>query len=128
MQQSSTRRGEKIGWLGGWLGSFVWILALALVALWQGHFIVGLIGLILFSISLIGSWWYMPWRHPTTRYWRLLLPLYLLETVAVIWAIWSSGGWQASGLDWSIAVVLLPLLSPFFTFGRRCWGEDERHT
>ncbi|MBB1126583.1 hypothetical protein [Thiospirillum jenense] len=128
MPQLPTRRGKKIGWLGGWLGSIVWICALALVAFWQGKFIAGLLGLSIFIVSLIAGWWFMPWRHPTTRYWRLLLPLYLLEMVALIWAVWTSGGWQASGLHWSMLAVLLPLLSPFFTLGWRCWTDDERHS
>ena len=43
----ASRAGEKLGWLGGWAGGFLWVLALAILFLLRGQLVDGLVGLAL---------------------------------------------------------------------------------
>jgi hypothetical protein len=44
---TASRAGEKLGWLGGWAGGFLWVLALAILFL-RGQLVDGLVGLVPF--------------------------------------------------------------------------------
>lgn len=121
MQQ---RRGEQIGWLVGWAGAFLWIIALAVLFLARGQVIAGLIGLALAALGYGAVVLFRPWRYPHTRYWRLLLAPYLLLLVAVPWAVWGFGPEAAAELTWWHAMILLPVLSPFASIGWRRWNGD----
>jgi hypothetical protein len=116
--------GAKIGWLAGWLGSFSWVVALAIVFLLQGSTYFGLLGIGLFSLAMILAWYLTPWRYPHIRYWRLMLPLYLVLFLAIIWAIQGFGGWTASGLTLWQVWIMLPLCGPFVTIGWRRWCDQ----
>jgi len=70
MTMADTRRGEKLGWLGGFAGAFLWIPALAVVFLVQGKPLAGLIGFALGALGYGLVVWFRPWRFPET-------PLYL---------------------------------------------------
>ena len=121
-----TRRGEKLGWLGGFAGGFLWILVLALVFLGRGELVAGLVGLA-FSVLGYGAVVRLsPWRYPDTPYWRLLLPPYLALVAAVPWAIWGFGPEEAAGLNWWQLMPLLALFSPFVTIGSRRWRDGDQ--
>jgi len=122
----TTRRGEALGWLIGWLGSLAWLVALAWLLTARGAWLMGAAGGALFVLGLTLTWRLAPWRHPETPYWRLLLPLYLPLGVGVTWAIAASGGWASSGLSGWEALWCVPLLSPLFTIGARRWQDGER--
>ncbi len=47
-----TRRGEKVGWIGGWLGGFLWLAILSVIWLVQGESTKGAIGLGIVSAAV----------------------------------------------------------------------------
>lgn len=119
------RKGEKIGWTLGWLGGFVWVGVVSIVFLAQGKWLQGILGLILFGIAIVIILLMVPWRHPSTPYWKLMLLPYLVFFASVPWAIWAFGGINATDLDaWNLA-WLVPLLIPFGVMSKRTW-DDRR--
>ncbi len=121
----NNRNGEKIGWIGGWLGSFIWVLALAVMFLFQGKGREGIIGLVLVGLGVFYVFSCAPWKSPQTPYWQLMIRLYAVFLTAVVWALWAFGGLQGSGLNGWFLLLLLPVLSPLFTLGRRTWSQFE---
>ncbi|MBK5940217.1 hypothetical protein, partial [Halochromatium roseum] len=109
----STRRGEPLGWLLGWAGGFLWIIALALVFLVRGQIAAGLSGFALVAIGYGAVVRYPPWRAPRTRYWRLMLLPMLAMLAGVPWAILGFGPEAAGQLNPWQALIVLPVLSPF---------------
>ena len=118
------RSGEKTGWIGGWLGGFIWVVILAIIVLVQGKLLSGLIGLAIAGAAvayvLVGA----PWRHPDTPYWKLMLPVYVLFFVAIAWALWAADDVYSLALNRWHVFLLLPLLTPFWTTGRRRWSDS----
>jgi len=86
------RRGEKTGWLGGWLGGFLWLCLLSIAWLVQGKIIYGLLAMGLFLMALCLIIVLGPWKHPETKYWKLMLPVYFIFLTAVSLFIWLGGG------------------------------------
>jgi hypothetical protein len=125
MSTPTSRRGEKIGWTGGILGGFLWVLLLAIIRLFQGEFASGFIGLILFAAALFLIGTLAPWRRPATSYWMLFLPIYVLLGLAVAWAVWIYQGLDYSGFSLWNLLILPVFLIPFFTAGRRRWTDGE---
>ncbi len=119
------RGSEKVGWAGGWLGGFIWVLALGIVFLVQGRTGKGLVGLALFALAAFMVFMFAPWRRPDTPYWELMLPLYFLFFSTAGWAIWAYGGWKVSGLGWWKLSWVLPMLMPLGTAGGRTWNEPR---
>lgn len=119
------RRGEKIGWVGGWLGGFLWIFLLGAIWTMQGKVFQGLAGLGLAVLAVSAILTTAPWRHPTTPYWRLLLPIYLLLAVCIAWAVWAWGGMREVGLTWWSLWWVIPMLIPMGTAGNRCWNDGR---
>jgi len=117
------RNGEKIGWIGGWLGSFLWVLVLAVVFLFQGKRNAGIFGLALAGLGVFYILSCAPWKCPETPYWKLMVRLYAVLLAAVAWVVWSFGGWRAAGLSWWNLFLLLPVLTPLLTIGRRTWNQ-----
>jgi len=117
------RNGEKIGWIGGWLGSFLWVLVLAVVFLFQGKWNAGIFGLALAGLGAFYILSCAPWKSPGTPYWKLMVRLYAVLLAAVAWVVWSFGGWRTAGLSWWNLFLLLPVLTPLFTIGRRTWND-----
>ncbi|MCF7978333.1 MAG: hypothetical protein K9L82_09990, partial [Chromatiaceae bacterium] len=110
-----TRRAEQLGWLLGWAGGYLWILALALVFLVRGQLAVGLSGLALAALGYGAVVQGRPWRAPRTRYWRLMLLPYLAMLAGVPWAIWGFGpdaaGLRRGGAGSALARSAHPLLA-----------------
>lgn len=121
----SQRTGEKFGWVGGWLGGFLWVVILSVIFFVQGKVIPGLIGVGIACAAVVAIVAAAPWRHPETPYWKLMVPVYLAFLGAIIWMVWSSGGGKELGLNWWNAFLLLPLLLPFATVGRRRWDDGH---
>ncbi|MFZ1947999.1 MAG: hypothetical protein WAW06_10680 [bacterium] len=120
----TARKGEKIGWIAGWIGSFLWLGILSIVWLAQGKLQAGLVGLVLVAVALGLTFALAPWRRPKTQYWRLMLPMYVLLIGAAAWAIRAMGGLKASGMSWAFLFLLIPFLMPLATAGRRKWDSE----
>ncbi len=118
------RRGEKIGWMGGWSGGFLWLCILSIVWLVQGKIINGLLGMSLFVVAMLLVVFWAPWRHAETKYWKLMLPIYIVLIISVSLCIYFEGGLKKTGLNWWSIIYLLPLFIPFATIGARRWKEE----
>jgi len=114
------RVGEKIGWTGGWLGGFLWVAVLAVVFLFRGQWAWGVAGLLLTAVAVVAILLLAPWRHPVTRYWKLMAPLYALFLASAAWAIGAFGG---AGLRWWGLFWILPVMMPLGTMSRRTWRD-----
>ena len=120
------RTGEKIGWIGGWGGGFLWVLILSIVWLVKGKGWEAFAGIILVLAAAALILALAPWRHPSVPYWKLMVPLYLLFFLSAGWAFRSFGEGEQSGFSgWSL-VPLVILLLPFWNTGRRRWKDGER--
>jgi len=117
------RKGEKIGWIGGWLGGFVWLLLLSILLLIQNRINSAISGIILFVIALTLIFRLTPWRYPNTKYWKLMLPIYLLFFISVTFCIYVFGGPKSAGLNWFSYFWIIPCLVPFVTVGSRKWNK-----
>ncbi len=120
----NSRKGEKIGWIGGWLGSFSWVLILAIVFLIQGKTIPAVYGIVIFLIAVLLMFAVSPWRNPGTSYWQLLLPLYLLFTAAIVWTVRGFGTAGSEWFRWWNILPMLPFLLPIFILGKRKWDDE----
>ena len=120
----SARAGEKAGWSVGWAGGFLWVGILAVVFLVQGNMLAGLAGLALVAVAAVAIRAFAPWRHPSTPYWMLMLPLYGLLGLSVAWAVMAFGAEETGLTGWSL-LAFLPLLIPFGSVGGRRWREGD---
>jgi len=120
------RNGEKAGWTVGWLGAFAWVAVVSVVFLAQARWVQGLAGLALVGLAVASIVSLAPWRHPSTRYWRLMIPLYVVLFASLPWAIWAWGGVMDTGLGWWSLCWLLPLLMPLGSIGGKRWSDDAR--
>lgn len=122
----SERKQEKIGWIGGWLGGFSWVLIVSIILLTKGQASEAGIGFLLTGLACAVIVLTSPWRHPRTRFRKLMTPIYLLLFVAIGWGAWSWGAWQPVGIgSWWSALILLPALAPLWTVGNRRWADGE---
>jgi hypothetical protein len=119
------RTGEKVGWIGGWLGGFFWLAILSVLWLVQGESTNGAIGLGIVAAAVADICLVTPWRFPRTPYWKLLLVPYVLAFGAVAFAIHAYGGMEQAGLNPFLLFAMLPILTPLFTLGRRRWVDGE---
>ena len=119
------RKGEKIGWVGGWTGGFIWVILLSVIWLFQGKLLLGLSGLGLFLATLYLIIAFKPWKYPETRYWKLMLPIYAIFLFALSLFVLISGGFGKIGLKWWQMFWLIPVFIPFITAGKRCWKDGN---
>ncbi len=122
MQQ---RRSEKIGWIGGWLGGFLWLCLLAVLWLVQGRITGGLLALGMFAVAVVTVVALAPWKHPETRYWKLMLPIYTVLAASVGLCAWIGLEVDKLGLSWWSLMLLMPLFAPFATVGKRRWKDGD---
>ena len=119
------RNGEKLGWIGGWSGGFIWVVILSIVMLVQAKAMQGGLGLALAGLAGILIIVTAPWKHPDTPYWKLMLPVYVMLAGCLVWAAWSYGGAEGLGINrWNVFIIL-PVLVPFGTVGRKRWKDGE---
>ena len=120
------RRQEKIGWVGGWFGGFIWVLILSVLFFFQGKTMHTAVGLLIAFVACVVIIIFAPWKHPQVQYRMLMIPIYLLVIVAVSWGVWALGGLRQMGINsWWGLLILLPALSPLLTLGNRCWNDGE---
>ena len=86
------RKGEKIGWIGGRFGGFIWLGLLFVVWIFQNKISNGMIGITVFIVAIITIIATAPWKHPNTKYWKLMLPIYLLFFISISLCIYLYGG------------------------------------
>jgi hypothetical protein len=115
------RRGEKLGWLLGWTGSFLFLPVLSIIWLVQENLGSGMAGLLLWLLAELLVLRITPWRFPDKRYWRPMLPLYVILLIAVALAMIGFGGLEGSGLRWWNMLWVLPMMTPLFVLGGRRW-------
>lgn len=119
------RRGEKVGWTGGFLGGFLWVLILSIVLLFQGSRDHALLGFIITAIAGFSILYFSPWRFPSTPYWKLMLLPYGMFFASVAWAIWAYGGPDSIGFSWWSLLLLLPLLVPIGSLYNKKWSDFD---
>ena len=106
------------------MGGFIWVVILSVIFLVQHRVVQGLLGLALASVAVALIFYSAPWKHPDTPFWKLMLPIYVALFVTIAWAAWSYDGLDKLGLSgWSVFLVL-PLLIPFATVGRKRWTDN----
>jgi len=117
------RRGEKIGWLAGWIGGFSWVAILSIVFMARGQWTPGCAGILLVLVAWGTVVFLSPWSRPKTPYWKLVLGPYVLFLSAAVWAIWAFGGIKWSDWNgWNLLWVL-PLFIPIGILNNRCWDD-----
>jgi hypothetical protein len=121
---TTKRRGEKVGWVAGWIGGFVWVAILSIVFICQKKFGQGLLGMVLTAAAIATIFCFAPWRHPLTAYWKLMLAPYGMFCITIAWAIWSYGGIESCDLNWWNLLWIIPSLSPFGILSNRKWEKS----
>jgi phosphatidylserine synthase len=121
-----SRTGEKIGWTAGWSGGFIWVVILSIIFLIQNNWSQGLSGLLLVGLAVLSIVFSAPWRYPSTPYWKLMVPNYMVLFGALVWGICVYGGTVDSGLNWWSLFLLLPLLIPVMSMGKQTWNDLNR--
>ena len=121
----ANRKGEKAGWVLGWLGGFLWVAVFAVIFLAQGRMVEGLLGLALTAAAVFCVFILAPWRHPSTKFAKLMIPLYAILFASAAWAISSFGGLKNSGLTWWNLFLFIPILIPLGTMGGKKWGKAD---
>lgn len=119
------RTGEKIGWIAGWSGGFIWVVILSVLFFVQGKWVQGSLGLVITLLASAGIVFFAPWRFHSKPYWLLMIVPYVMFFLAVGWAIGSYGGFRAAGLSWWSLLWLLPLLLPFGGLWKGKWQDLE---
>lgn len=118
------RKGEKIGWIGGWIGGFIWLGLLSFVWLFQNKISDAILGVILLVAAIMIIIASAPWKHPNTKYWKLMLPIYLLLFISIAFCIQRYGGVESIGLKSTAIFWMLPCFIPFLTTGNRTWNSS----
>jgi len=122
--EEMNRKGEKIGWIGGWLGGFIWLALLSVAWLLHNKISEGLFGLVLLFVAVIVIFTTAPWKHPTAKYWKLMLPIYFLFFISIAICIFLYGGLERIGLTWTSFFWVIPCLIPIATIGNRTWDSN----
>jgi hypothetical protein len=114
------RKGEKIGWIGGWTGGFLWVLAFGVIWFVQGKPVHGVIGSALFLAALFLIVRFAPWKHANTKYWKLMLPVYVMFLLSASLIVYAMGGFSdLSKIQYGLWII--PCLSPLIVLGNRTW-------
>ncbi len=124
---SEKRTGEKWGWIGGWIGTFLWMPILAAVILIQrGPLWSCYLALICSLSASVLIFLLAPWRFPDVSMWKLMLPLYVLMMTGVLLFVLSYEEIKTRELIPLLPMVLIFLL-PFFIIGKRRWRDGEQN-
>jgi hypothetical protein len=122
---TSVRSGEKAGWTLGWSGCFLWVLILAVVFLVRGQTAAGGTGILLAAAATGLIVALAPWRHPSTAYWKLMLPLYVAAAASVGWALLAFGPevLQGEGFPWWTTGLFLLLILSLWNSRCQRWSD-----
>lgn len=115
------RRGEKIGWIGGWLGGTLFFPIGAVVWLSCYNIPAATIALMVYIGFVSLAFTITPWKYPQTKYWKLLLPYYLLLIVGTALLLMTGFHNIQGSFKYFSAFYLLPAVLPFFTVGEKTW-------
>lgn len=120
------RKQEKFGWIGGWLGGFIWVLILSIMFFIQDKHVQAWIGMSITCGAFAVILFFSPWRYPHVKYRLLMAPIYVLFFVAIAWGVWTLGDLRQMGINsWWATLILLPILTPFWTVGKRRWDHHD---
>lgn len=119
------RKGEKAGWIFGWLGGFLWVIILSTVLFFQEKRGEGAIGFGIFILALAIISIFAPWKMPATKFWKVSLLPYSVFLFSIIWAVWAFGGLKPLGLTWWNFSWIIPIFIPIITMGNRRWIDGE---
>lgn len=120
------RMGEKVGWIGGWIGAFSWLLVMSIILLVKGNYNFAIAGLMLFVVALFLINIMSPWRQAEIKYWALFTPLYIILVIAMIMMITAYECWFKAGRFNSMYFLWMsPLLIPYFVMGQRTWNSKK---
>lgn len=119
------RNGEKIGWIGGWIGSFLWLLALSIIWFVRGDTQNGATAMVLFIVAMVVVNLVVPWRYPDTKYWKLFILPFVTLIISVFVCVVFGIGLKNLGLSWINFSWLTVLFIPFFTLGNRTWNDGN---
>jgi hypothetical protein len=122
------RKGEKIGWLGGWLGSFFWLFLMGCVFVFQGRWFSAAVAMGLFVLAVVTIIFAAPWRHPHTPYRKLMGPVYLILFAALVFGIWTYRGFLGQEFNPLQLLSLTPILLPLILMWNKTWATDGRGT
>ncbi|NOY23036.1 MAG: hypothetical protein GXO70_05965 [Acidobacteria bacterium] len=117
-----SRKGEKVGWIGGWSGGFIWLGLLSGIWAVQGKTVIAMFGTGIFIVAIATVLWITPWKFPDTKYWKLMLPIYFLFFASILFGLSFMESLEKSGLSWYSFFWVLPCLIPFATIGNRTWN------
>ncbi len=115
----SNRRGEKVGWTGGFLGGFTWVAILSTIFLFQGKSLQALVGFVLVAVAVFCVLHFSPWRYPSTPYWKLMIGPYLAFFASMAWAVW------LGVIDWGTLLLLPLLLIPLGSLYKKRWSDSN---
>jgi hypothetical protein len=119
------RRGERVGWTCGCLGSSLWMIPTSIILLWSGRIASGLCGLGFFALSVAACVYLAPWRHPRVRFWKLFLPVCVIMMLAAIFLLGVEGSPRDRRALGQLAPVLLFMMIPLTVVGRRRWDDGN---
>ncbi len=117
------RSGEKIGWVGGWFGSMLFLPILGIVFMSQHQITPGAILMGAFVVLFPMVFMLAPWHHPATRYWKLMLPFYVVFIAAGVGAALTANISDRLSL-WQLFTLSVFIL-PFFSIGAKTWNENQ---
>lgn len=119
------RRGERLGWIWGWIGAFLWVAVLGGIFLAQGKPVPGFVMIAAFAVSAFLVRSLAPWRHPDTPMWKLMLPLIGLLTASAAGLFAFLAGAEGMGRNWWSWAWILALMPGVISAGRRRWRDGE---
>ena len=119
------RIGEKLGWIGGWLGAFSWFLVFSIILLIKGDYSLGFAGIILFIVAVFLINVMSPWRQPEVKYWILFTPLYTVFAAAIVIAFWSLAEQTRRSVNWWTFLGLVCVFLPYFILGQTTWNKGQ---
>jgi hypothetical protein len=124
-ENMGNRKGERIGWICGWLGAFLWVVVLAVIFFVQGRAAEAAVGLGIAALAVVLVFALAPWRHPARAYWKIMIPLYLVLFASAAWVIRVYGGLRGIRLPvWNL-LFFVPILIPLGLLGRRKWRDFD---
>jgi hypothetical protein len=112
----------KIGWIGGFAGGTLWMLALSVVRFAQGQNMHGILWGASFLFCAEVAWLFLPWRRPEIE----LRRLYFVTVTPVVLAavlLLAIHSLTKGAAVWTTLPGLVVLYLPVFTLGKKTWND-----